>query len=227
MNERERAQHFYEMLTGVFDDEQSKIVRYICFGALFLGILWAGWYYFRASVLADTDTPIDPDMFSDVQVRRNDDSSLKRIVDLAQTIDTMRGAGTTIANTLEGIHNMPFNLDPQDNRNGPLTTPQTNLPQPQIQQEAPPQAVPLSVRMIMTAKNGEKIAIVDVGNSQAMTARSLIIRQGDELPNEGGFVSSIRDSGVTVIFNKEEYQYDIAEIPKYDGIRKSGKKSRR
>lgn len=225
MNERETAQHFYEMLTGVFDDEQSKIVRYICFGALFLGILWAGWYYFRASVLADTDTPIDPDMFADVQVRRGDDSSLKRIVDLAQTIDTMRGAGTTIANTLEGIHNMPFNLDPPDKEHDDPMNPTASF-QTQTQ-DVKPQAVPLNVRMIMTAKNGEKIALVDVGNAQAITARSLIVRQGDELPNEGGFVSAIRDSGVTVIFNKEEYQYDIAEIPKYDGIRKPGKKSRR
>ena len=224
MNERETAQHFYEMLTGVFDDEQSKIVRYICFGALALGIIWAGWYYFRASILSDTSTPIDPDMFSDVQVRRSDDSSLKRSVDLAQTIDTMRGAGTTIANTLEGIHNMPFNLDPEGGRtDSPLAPSIQDSPT----QTAAPKAVPLNVRMIMTAKDGEKIALVDVGSGEAKIARSLIVRQGDELPDEGGVVSAIRESGVTVIFNKEEYQYDIAEIPKYDGIRKPGKKSRR
>ena len=219
MNERERAQHFYEMLTGVFDDEQSKIVRYICFGALFLGIRWAGWYYFRASILADTDTPIDPDMFSDVQVRRNDDSSLKRIVDLAQTIDTMRGAGTTIANTLEGIHNMPFNLEPQDNGIVPLTTPQTNLPQPQIQQEAAPQPGPVNVKMIMTAQNGQKIAVVDAGGKKA-----IVVRRGDELPNGGGFVRAIRENGITVIFNKQEVKYEITEIPKYDEFKKSGGK---
>lgn len=221
MTERETAQHFYEMLTGVFDDEQSKIVRYICFGALALGIIWAGWYYFRASILADTDTPIDPDMFSDVQPRRNDDSALKRIVDLAQTIDTMRGAGTTIANTLEGIHNMPFNLDPEGS-----TTDSPSIQEIPME-AAPPKAIPLNVRMIMTAKDGEKIALVDVGNGGTKIASSLIIRKGDELPHEGGFVSAIRDKGVTVIFNEEEYQYDIAEAPKYNGIRKPGTKSRR
>ena len=225
MNERERAQHFYEMLTGVFDDEQSKIFRYICFGALFLGMLWAGWYYFRASILADTSRPLDPDMFADVQPRR-DDSALKRIVDLAQTIDTMRSAGSTIAQALQGLNHMPFNLEPEGGRNND-NAPLAQTMSDSSVQAAAPQAVPLNVKMIMTAKNGQKLAVVDVGNDKASTERSLIIRPGDELPNEGGLVSDIRDNGVTVIFNNEEYKYDIAEIPKYNGIRKPGRKSKR
>ena len=215
MNERETAQHFYEMLTGVFDDEQSKIVRYICFGALFLGMLYAGWYYFRASVLADTDTPLDPDMFQSSPPRR-DDSSLKRIADLAQTIDTMRGAGTSIAHTLEGIHNMPFNLNPEGDTLDSFGT--VNVPQTRI--DTAPQAGPVNVRMIMTAKNGQKIAVVDAGGKKAV-----VVKQGDELPNEGGFVSAIRDNGITIIFNKQEYKYEVPEIPKYDEFYKPAKKS--
>ena len=218
MNERETAQHFYEMLTGVFDDEQSKIVRYICFGVLFLGILMAGWYYFRAHTLADTDTPLDPDMFVDVQPR-GDDSALRRIVDLAQTIDTMRGAGTSIAQTLEGMHNMPFNLDPE-NVMLPFGTPPSGTPSAQTPQETAPQAGPVNVKMIMTAKNGQKLAVVDAGGKKA-----LVVKQGDELPNDGGYVRAIRDNGITVVFNQEEVKYDIAEIPKYDEFQKHGKKS--
>lgn len=213
MNERETAQHFYEMLTGVFNDEQSKIIRYVCFGVLFAGMLWAGWYYFRASILADTETPIDPDMFTDVQPRRGDDAALKRIADLAQTIDTMRGSGTVLAQTLEGIHNMPFNLNPVGG-GGDIFVPQTQI-------ATGPQAAPVNVKMIMTAKNGQKIAVVDAGGKKA-----LVVRLGDELPNGAGFVRAIRDNGITVVFNKEEIKYEVPEIPKYDEFQKAGKKSK-
>ena len=218
MNERETAQHFYEMLTGVFDDDQSKIIRYVCFGALFLGMLWAGWYYFRASILADTSKPLDPDMFVDVQPRRND-SSLKRIVDLAQTIDTMRSAGSTIAQTLQGMNHMPFNLDPEGGRTDPLAAAMSDSSA--SAQNTAPQAGIVNVKMIMTAKNGQKLAVVDAGGKKA-----LVVKQGDELPNGGGFIRAIRDNGITIIFNKEEIKYDVPEIPKYDEFYKSGEKSK-
>ena len=152
MDEREAALHFYEMLTGVFNDDQSKVIRTVCFGALFIGMLWAGWHYFRASVLADTMTPLDPEMFQDIHSQRND-SALQRIVDLAQTVDAMRGAGETIAQTLAGINNMPFNLDREDTSGRPFAVP--GAPGGAAQADDRPSAGPLTVRMIMTAKDGQ------------------------------------------------------------------------
>ena len=204
MNEREAAVHFYEMLTGVFDDNESKIVRIICFAVLFLGMIWAGFHYFRATVLANTEQPLDPDMFQDVAMPGND-AALKRIVDLARTVDSMRSAGTTIAQTLEGIHNLPFNVNPEGGELAGTVN--------QTQQNAPS---PLSVRMIMTADDGQKIAVVDGGGKKAV-----VLRRGDEIPGGGGFVSSIRPDGITVIINKQEVKYDVPEIPKYNDFKTS------
>ena len=108
---RENAQQFYEVLTGVFNDEQSKITRIVCFTVLLVGMLWGGFNYYRATVLADTSTPIDEDLFQDNYVPGND-ASLNRIVDLAQAVDAMRLGGETLATAIDSMNRMPFNLDP-------------------------------------------------------------------------------------------------------------------
>lgn len=218
MNERETAQHFYEMLTGVFDDEQSKIFRYACFGVLLLGMIWAGWYYFRAHRLSDTNTPIDPDMYVDVQPR-SDNAPLKRIVDLAATIDAMRSSGSSIAAALDGLHNMPFNLNPEgglertQNPNEPstLSSTPTNVPQ----------RGPVNVKMIMTVENGDNIAVID-----AIGEKGLIVRKGDALSGDNGVVSAITDRGITIIFNESEDEIPLPEIRKYNKFFRTGRKSR-
>ncbi|MBQ3585693.1 MAG: hypothetical protein IJQ08_10650 [Synergistaceae bacterium] len=218
MNERETAQHFYEMLTGVFDDEQSKIFRYICFGVLLLGMIWAGWYYFRAHRLSDTNTPIDPDMYVDVQPR-SDNAPLKRIVDLAATIDAMRSSGSSIAAALDSLHNMPFNLNPEgglertQNPNEPstLSSTPTNVPQ----------RGPVNVKMIMTVENGDNIAVID-----AIGEKGLIVRKGDALSGDNGVVSAITDRGITILFNESEDEIPLPEIRKYNKFFKTGRKSR-
>ena len=65
--------------------------------------------------------------------------------------------------------------------------------------------------MIMTAENGQKIAVVDAGGKEAV-----VVRRGDKLPNEAGFVSAIRDNSISVIFNKQETKYEIPEIKKFN-----------
>lgn len=219
MDEREAAVHFYEMLTGVFNDDQSKIIRYVCFTVLALGMLWAGFNYFRASLLADTNTPLDPDMFQDTRMPSNE-SAIQRIVDLAQSVSSMRRASTTIAATIEGIHNMPFNLDPVENMLDPFSVPDTNLNTAPSTHDAP-KAGPLTVKMIMTTDDGQRIAVVDAGGEKAV-----ILRRGDRLPDDSGFVSVIRPSGITVIVNKQEVKYEVPEIPMYQKIRGPKKKSR-
>ena len=211
MNERERAQHFYEMLTGVFNDEQSKIIRYVCFAVLFAGMMWAGFNYFRASILADTDKPLDPDMFQDaVQIPRND-AALQRIADLAQTVDAMRNVGSSLAGAMDRLHHMPFNLDPESN---PLDVVGDSVPGAVNVPSAPetPRQIPVKVKMIMTADNGDRIAVVDAGG-----VKSLVLRRGDEIPG-GGFVRSIRPDGITVIIDKQEVKYDVPEIPMYNSF---------
>ena len=219
MNERETAQHFYEMLTGVFDDEQSKIFRYICFGVLLLGMIWAGWYYFRAHRLSDTNTPIDPDMYVDVQPR-SDNAPLKRIVDLAATIDAMRSSGSSIVAALDGLHNMPFNLNPE----GGLERTQ-NPNEPSTLNPANPTHVPqrasVNVKMIMTVENGENIAVIDAAGE-----KGLIVRKGDALSGDNGVVSAITDKGITILFNESEDEIPLPEIRKYNKFFKTGRKSR-
>lgn len=220
MKEREAAVHFYEMLTGVFNDEQSKFIRYICFSVLFVGMLWAGYSYFRASVLSNTEVPIDPDMFHDARMPGNE-AALQRIVDLAQTIDTMRHGASNIAATIDGIHSMPFN-GAKTGILEPFIVPDTELnTAPQIQEEAP-KAGPLTVKMIMTADDGDKIAVVDAGGKKAA-----VLRRGDEVPGGGGFVSAIKPNGITVIFNKQELKYEVPEIPIKTEVMTPKGKSRR
>ncbi len=217
MNERERAVHFYEMLTGVFNDQQSKVIRYICFAVLFAGILWAGFNYFRAYLLSDTKTPLDPDMFQDTSIMPRNDAALQRIVDLAQTVDTMRSAGTTIVTAMESIHNMPFNLDPEGGTLDPFGASGTGV---STTPSAPEQKAEITVKMIMITDNGERIAVIDVGG----TEKDLVLRRGDEIPGRG-IVRSIKQDRITVITDKHEIDYiDVPEIPMLK-IDKSCKKS--
>ena len=221
MNEREAAVHFYEMLTGVFNDNQSKTVRYICFTVLFIGMVWAGFNYFRASILANTDVPIDQDLFQDTVMPTNE-AAFQRVVELAQTIDNVRNLGATIAATLDGIHNMPFNVDPEGGELDPFSTTGTGVSSvPSDSTQESPKAGPMTVKMIMTADDGQRIAVVDTGGKKAV-----VLRRGDEVPGGGGFIRAIRPNGVTVIVNKQEVKYDVPEIPKFEEIQKPGKKRR-
>ena len=68
--------------------------------------------------------------------------------------------------------------------------------------------------MIMTTNGGQRIAVVDAGGKKAV-----VVKRGDKLPGEQGFVSSIRPEGITVIFNKKEVKYEIPEISKFGEIK--------
>ena len=50
---------FWETLTGVLDDDRSKIIRLSCFVLLFLGIIWAGLNYFQAERISNLDEDVD------------------------------------------------------------------------------------------------------------------------------------------------------------------------
>ncbi len=220
---RENAQQFYEVLTGVFNDEQSKITRIVCFAVLLFGMLWGGFNYYRATVLADTSTPIDGDLFQDNYMPGND-ASLNRIVDLAQAVDAMKLGGDTLAAAIDSMNRMPFNLDPAGQGGlDPVAALGTNVNQADdtgipgssgVHGGNEPQPGPLVVKMIMTTNGGQRIAVVDAGGKKAV-----VVKRGDKLPGEQGFVSSIRPEGITVIFNKKEVKYEIPEISKFEEIK--------
>lgn len=220
MNDREAAVHFYEMLTGVFDDEQSKIVRYLCFGVLLLGMAWAGFNYFRANTLADTRTPIDPDLFQETQLPGNE-ATLQRITNLAQAVDIVRNGGDAIATALDSLHNMPFNLNPEGNELDPFGAVNTPSGTSSTGTASTPQgntikAGPLKIKMVMIGEDDNRVAVVDTGNGE-----NTILKEGEMLPDDSGFVASITPKVVTIVVNEQEISGDVPEIPKYDRIKKS------
>ncbi len=217
MKSKEETLHFYETLTGVFNDEQSKIIRYTCFAVLFLGMLWAGYNYFRATVLADTNTPVDEDLFFDNTPLPANDSATSRIMEIAQTVDNVRRGSEAIASTIIRLNKMPFNLDPEGGNNEPFAPPSTVNPNTapnsgqQSEITAQPQPGSVIVRMIMLADDGEKLAVIDVGG-----LKGLVVRRGDMLPGGAVRIAAIKNNGITVIFNKQEFNYEVSEIHKYE-----------
>ncbi len=218
MKSKEETLHFYETLTGVFNDEQSKIIRYTCFAVLFLGMLWAGYNYFRATVLADTNTPVDEDLFFDNTPLPANDSATSRIMEIAQTVDNVRRGSEAIASTIIRLNKMPFNLDPEGGNNEPFASPSTGTSSTaatnsgqQSEITAQPQPGSVIVRMIMLADDGEKLAVIDVGG-----LKGLVVRRGDMLPGGAVRIAAIKNNGITVIFNKQEFNYEVSEIHKYE-----------
>lgn len=211
-NERDVALHFYEMLTGVFDDEDSKRTRFVCFGTLIVGIMLAGFGYFQASIYSNTDKPLDEPYSSQPQMSN---SAIQHMAEVARIIDRFRQVGTMRANAIEYAHNKPFNIENNDDLDPFSTTstavsvaPDTQVP---VTEESKPVPV-LNVKMIMTDEDGKRLAVVDTGSEKA-----LVLRRGDKLG--GGFVSSITPKGITVMVNKREAKYEVPEIPKYEKIK--------
>ena len=220
MDKKESAVHFYEVLTGVFNDEQSKIVRIVCFIVLLAGILWGGYSYFRASLLADTDTPLEDSYFADMPVPRGNEAALQRMADLAQAIDSLRNGASAVAMSLQQMNRMPFNLDPEGqggvdpmaalgvNRDDTPQTPGATTSQPAVQPG------PVAVKMIMTTNTGEKIAVIDAGGKKAV-----VVRRGDKLPGESGYVAAIRANGITVRLKDKDFDYEVAELSRFSEIK--------
>ena len=65
--------------------------------------------------------------------------------------------------------------------------------------------------MIMLADDGEKLAVIDVGG-----LKGLVVRRGDMLPGGAVRIAAIKNNGITVIFNKQEFNYEVSEIHKYE-----------
>ncbi len=220
MDTRETAVHFYEVLTGVFNDDQSKLIRIACFVVLLFGIIWGGYNYYRASLLADTETPLEDSFFDDMPVSRGNEAALQKMADLAQAIDSVRNGASAVAMSLQQMNRMPFNLDPEGqggidpmaalgvNRDDTPGTPSATTSQPVVQPG------PVALKMIMTTNTGEKIAVIDAGGKKAV-----VVRRGDKLPGESGYVAKIKSNGITVRLNDKEYEYEVTELSRFNEIK--------
>ena len=211
---------FWDILTGVFNDNKAKIIRFSCFGFLFVGIIWAAANYFRADMIADTqrDLGFDSDYFIP---RREDNSQLNQIANFAQALSDLRQGGEVIASTLSKINSRPFNIEGYNEAGlEALTVSENNqetrelnksedinieieTQQPQQIEDIKPPII--SVKAIMTmGKNN--VAVVDAGGRFG-----IMVKRGDKLPNDSGQVIKIKSNGITVRFDNKNFEYEVAK----------------
>ena len=206
---------FWETLTGVFDDERSKIIRLSCFVILAMGIIWAGLNYFQAQKISNLDE--DYSGYSEIasQSRANNET-LDKLVDIAQTVGTMRRGGEAIANNISRTGKMPFNIsgynvlgleDLNSTANFQYTPNLTTssdavetIDVPEPPEEAPPELV---IKALMLAGK-TRYAVINYASKAGH-----VIRQGQELPGGGGRVVRITKDGITIRFNGKEINYTI------------------
>lgn len=100
---------FWEILTGVIDDNKAKVIRFLCFALLVVGIGWAVFNYFRADLLSNTN--IDSLSTGGHYVPEDDGQALRHMANLAKTVQEMRQGGLAIANHINEAHTRPFNTD--------------------------------------------------------------------------------------------------------------------
>ena len=228
----ESFQEFWEILTGVIDDNKAKLVRLSCFTLLFLGMLWAAVNYFRADRIADTEQAFDS-MFllggSSQSRTQENRETLNKFETLAKTITDMRMGGEAIATTIAAMNSRPFNVEGVnefglEDLGGDSSRDITRIDaiaamagNPEVQQqdvtEEPTAPTGIFVKAIMSSGKSAK-AVVDAGD-----LKGLVVRRGDKLPGELGRVVRIKSNGITVRANKRDFDYDVPKIELIKGMR--------
>lgn len=207
---------FWETVTGVFDDERSKIIRLSSFVILSLGIMWAALNYFQAKKIADLDTEYSG--YSEIASQnRAHNETMEKLVDIAQTVGTMRRGGAAIADTISGAGKMPFNIEGYNElgledlnstasfKYKPALTTSgdsvetVDIPEPPKEDE-PPELV---IKALMLSGRN-RYAVINYASKAGH-----VIRQGQELPGGGGRVVRITQDGITVRFNGKEINYTV------------------
>ena len=200
---------FWEILTGIFNDNRSKIIRLVCFGVLALGAIWAAFNYFRADMLANTEVEVYRQEQSGR--RREDDASIQRIMNLANTIQSMREGGEAIARAIQNSHTKPFNIDGYNETGleslGEIISAEPE-PKPviveQVDEFQPPS---LNIKAVMLAGKN-RVAVIDMPDE-----KGYLIKRGQLLPDgSGGRVTKIKKDGITVRIDGREVQYELSEI---------------
>ena len=201
---------FWEILTGVIDDNKAKIIRFSCFALLIIGALWAVFNYIRADMLADTETNT---FGSSHYVQDDGGAALKRMADLAQTVQDMRQGGMAIADSIVLAHTKPFNIDGytesglENLGRGTSSTAAaiSSDVQPAVQnvEEAEPE---IFVRAVMMTGD-TRAAVLDLAEEKGW-----MVRRGTELPNGFGRVTNITTNKVVIRRNRKNYEYRLEKI---------------
>ena len=209
---------FWETLTGVLDDDRSKIIRLSSFVLLFLGIIWAGLNYFQAERIANLDE--DMDSYASSGEASHTNETFNKLNEIARTVGTMRRGGEAIAESLSSMNTMPFNIEGYDEMGlEDLNTTahfdqghtsshpfdqQANQDQNQTQEPQETRKPMIEVKALMLAGKN-RYAVINYAANQGQ-----VIRQGQKLPGEEGRVVRITQEGITVrLNNKEEVIYTV------------------
>lgn len=213
---REGFVHFWEVLTGVFDDDRSKFIRLASFAVLFGGMLWAGYNYFQAERIANLEEEFSDYSFGNTSAHHGD--TMDKLSELAETVGMMRRGGENLAASMSGMNVNPFNIAGYDEMGlEDLNTPvggfdgenaygeTPNTPQEQQHEEEQEQKEELLIKALMLSGR-TKYAIIDYAQKEGY-----VIRQGQELPGGAGRVVRITREGITVRRkgSKEEIVYTV------------------
>ena len=191
--------YFWEVLTGVYDEDRAKLIRWLCFFLLFAGIMWAALNYFRAGRISNLSEAVSSDTTPSAS---RDSSLIERAAATAELIGTMRTGGAAIAQQMSAMNRKPFNIEGYGEDGigdisgiGTITVPE---PPPAEQQRDN-----IVVKALMfQGKN--KYAVIDYASH-----KGLIVRLGKSLPGEAGRVVRITREGVTVRKNSKEETYGL------------------
>ena len=201
---QEGVVHFWETLTGVFDDDQSKLLRMMVFVMLLMGCFWASLNYFKADRIANISESLDDSPAEERARGRN--QTLEKLMEAARTVGTMRRGGEAIANSLSQMNTSPFNIEDYTELGledisgitefAPESVPES-VPEPEEQRQE------MLIKALMISGK-TRYAIIDYAAS-----KGAVIHQGQELPGGGGRVVRITTEGITVRENGKEYTYSV------------------
>lgn len=190
--------YFKEILTGVQNDGQAKIIRVVCLLALLIGTIWSVMSYMNASRLSDTSI----EMNIPARAMTSNPQELNKVVALAQSVNDMRTGGERLAAQMSAMNKKLFTTNA-------IFIPGVETPdgiialESEAQEEAQPE---ISVKAVMmTGKNG--FAVVNVGSRREH--QGLIVRKGYELPENAGRIVNVRADGITVRYRDEDLDYMI------------------
>ena len=192
--------HFWEVLTGVFDDDRSKLLRIMSFVMLFMGCLWAGLNYFKADRLANLDEEIEHPRSAEHIRGRNE--AMEKLMEAARTVGTMRRGGEAIAKAMSEMNARPFNIEGYNEFGLEDVSGLTEFAPESVPEHEEQRHEVLIKALMVSGKT--RYAVIDYASQ-----RGAVVRQGQELPGGGGRIVRITSEGITVRENGKEITYTI------------------
>ena len=192
--------HFWETLTGVYDDDRSKLLRIMSFVMLFMGCIWAGLNYFKADRIANLEEEIDHPITAERTRGRNE--TLEKLMEAARTVGTMRRGGEAIANSISNMNASPFNIEGYNEYGIEDLSGLTEFAPESVPDHEENRQEPLIKALMVSGRT--RYAVIDYADK-----KGAVIRQGQKLPGGEGRVVRITAESITVRENNKEYTYSI------------------